>query len=75
MVWLLDTNVVSELRKVGAGKGDPGVAIWQSKLARSDMYISAITACALVYGMTVVTRNRRNFAGTGVPILDPWAAY
>ena len=31
-----------------------------------------IAATALVHKMTVVTRNVRDFDGTGVPILDPW---
>jgi hypothetical protein len=33
-----------------------------------------IAATALVHGMTVVTRNVTDFAPTGVPTLDPWAA-
>lgn len=28
MMYVLDTNVVSELRKVRAGKADPNVATW-----------------------------------------------
>ena len=31
-----------------------------------------IAATALVHGMTVVTRNVKDFAATGVSILDPW---
>lgn len=31
-----------------------------------------IAATAQVHGMTVVTRNVADFAGTGVPVLDPW---
>ncbi|HME57079.1 MAG TPA: type II toxin-antitoxin system VapC family toxin [Terracidiphilus sp.] len=31
-----------------------------------------IAATALVHGMTVVTRNVKDFAPTGVAILDPW---
>ncbi|MBB4276272.1 putative nucleic acid-binding protein [Rhizobium mongolense] len=31
-----------------------------------------IAAIALVHGMTVVTRNVRDFEGTGVVIVDPW---
>ncbi|MBL8244368.1 MAG: type II toxin-antitoxin system VapC family toxin [Rhodanobacteraceae bacterium] len=32
-----------------------------------------IAATALVHGMTVVTRNVSDFAGSGVPTLNPWA--
>jgi predicted nucleic acid-binding protein len=33
---------------------------------------SLIAATALVHGMTVVTRNVRHFATTGVALLNPW---
>jgi predicted nucleic acid-binding protein len=32
-----------------------------------------IAATALRHGLAVVTRNVRDFAGTGVAIVDPWA--
>ncbi len=31
-----------------------------------------IAATALVHGLTVVTRNTKDFVGTGVPLLNPW---
>lgn len=31
-----------------------------------------IAATALVHELVVVTRNTRDFAGTGVLLLDPW---
>ena len=31
-----------------------------------------IAATALVHGLTVVTRNAKDFAPTGVPTIDPW---
>lgn len=33
---------------------------------------SMIAATALEHGFTVVTRNLRDFEGTGVSVLDPW---
>ncbi|WP_284618949.1 type II toxin-antitoxin system VapC family toxin [Aquabacterium humicola] len=33
-----------------------------------------IAATALVHGMTVATRNQADFAPTGVPTINPWAA-
>jgi predicted nucleic acid-binding protein len=33
-----------------------------------------IAATALVHGFTVVTRNLRDFAPMGVPVLNPWTA-
>ncbi len=40
---LLDTNVVSELRKVRAGKADPGVAAWAEQVEAGSLFVSAIT--------------------------------
>lgn len=138
MMYLLDTNVVSELRKVHLGKADPNVAAWAASVDAADLFVSAITilelefgvlllerkdaaqgailrtwldhqvlpefsartlpvdsavaqrcaklhvpdkrgecdaliaATALVHGMTVVTRNVRDFEPLGVTTIDPW---
>ena len=32
-----------------------------------------IAATALIYDLTVVTRNQKDFYRTGVPVLNPWA--
>ncbi|ODS52780.1 MAG: twitching motility protein PilT [Agrobacterium sp. SCN 61-19] len=140
MKYLLDTNVVSELRKVGDGKADLNVTAWLSGRDSRDLYISAITvlelergilsiqrrdvdqgarlrtwmdsrvrpefaqriiaideavatrcahlhvpdrrneadaliaATAVVHGLVVVTRNIKDFQGTGVVLVDPWRA-
>jgi len=134
-MFLLDTNVVSELRKAQA---DPAVVAWARSVPAYKLYISAITlleietgilrlerrdpiqalplrnwleahvipaftgrvlsidgavarrcarlhvpdrsnecdaliaATALVHDMTVVTRNSRDFAFSGAPVLNPW---
>lgn len=39
---LLDTNVVSELRKVGDGRADPGVMAWLAGTDASSCYVSAL---------------------------------
>jgi hypothetical protein len=137
-MFVLDTNVVSELRKAKARKADPNVTAWAAAVPASGLFVAAITileldtgvrlvehrdaaqgavlrtwmdhhvmpafagrvlafdtavarrcaplhvpdprsdrdamiaATALVHGMTVVTRNVAHFAGTAVPVLDPW---
>jgi predicted nucleic acid-binding protein len=137
-MFLLDTNVVSELRKVRSGRADANVAAWSRETPGTSLYLSAIViqeleigvlqierrdapqgallhawledhvlpvfanrilpvdiavarrsaelhvpdarpyrdslilATALVHGMTLVTRNVADFAGCGVPILNPW---
>ncbi len=138
MTYLIDTNVVSELRKESSGKASLHVVSWASSLDPTAMFLSVITvqelelgtllmerkdvvqgralrkwlnkmvlpaftdrilpidalvalrcaalhvpnplaerdaliaATALVHGMTVVTRNTRDFESTGVALLNPW---
>ena len=138
MSYLLNTNVVSELRKIGDGKADANVVSWVEAEDADRFFISAITilelergvlgvqrrdpvqgarlrawlnnhvrpefagrilavddvvatrcahlhvpnrrnevdaliaATALVNGLSVVTRNIRDFEGTGVVVVDPW---
>lgn len=135
-MFILDTNVVSELRR--PERADRNVLAWSGTLAPAEAYLSAITvlelelgillaersdatkgrmlrrwlqgivlplfeqrilpvdavvalacarlhvpsrrgerdayiaATALVHGMTVATRNTRDFAPTGVATVDPW---
>lgn len=138
MSWLLDTNVVSELRKP-ALTANPGVVAWAAEQSIETLHISAITVLELeigvrrkervdpeqgsllrgwldgsvlpafagrilpidttvairagtphvpdprperdaliaatgaVHGLTVVTRNVRDFAPLDVPLLNPWS--
>jgi len=137
-MYVLDTAVVSELRKARSGRADPNVVTWSASAPVGALYLSAVTileleigvlrlerrdvaqgrmlrawfedsvlpafdgrvlpidttvarrcaplhvpnqlsyrdafiaATALVHGMTVVTRNVADFAGTGVALLNPW---
>jgi toxin FitB len=138
LTYLLDTNVVSELRKIGDGKADANVVAWIGREDSPSFFLSAITilelergilgvqrrdarqgarlrtwldshvrpefagriiaiddavatrcahlhipyrrnevdaliaATALVHELTVVTRNVKDFEGTGAIIVDPW---
>lgn len=60
MSLLLDTNVVSELRKVRAGKADPNVTRWADAVDPLDLFVSAITIQELETG--VLLAGRRNAA-------------
>lgn len=137
-MMLLDTNVVSELRKVGDGRADPNLVAWLSGRDAAQFYLSAISlmeleigvlrierrdathgallrrwldervkpafagrvlpidstialrcatlhvpdprserdaliaATALEHAMSVVTRNVKDFAPTGVRLINPW---
>ena len=54
---LLDTNVVSELRKVGDGRADPRVVAFFSGIDQEDLYLSAITLMELELGVTRIERR------------------
>lgn len=57
-MWLLDTNVVSELRKVQAGRDvDSGFADWAQTQRDTDYLLSAITIYELELG--VLRKERR----------------
>ena len=136
MSWLLDTNIVSELRK--GERANPGVRAWFAEAAEGSLFTSVLVvgelrrgiesirrrdvpsalalerwlagltdgfadrilpvnrevaeqwgslnvpdpvptvdgllaATALVFRLTLVTRNTRDVARTGVPLLDPTA--
>lgn len=42
-MYILDTNVVSELRKAYPGKAHPNVAHWFSSINAADVFLSVIT--------------------------------
>lgn len=56
-MYLLDTNVVSEMRKIRAAKADPNVAAWSSSVDLPFLYISAITIQELETGVLMVERR------------------
>lgn len=56
MMFVLDTNVVSELRKVRAGKADPSVMDWASVTPPGQMFLSAITIHELEHGVLLAER-------------------
>ncbi|MEQ8287313.1 type II toxin-antitoxin system VapC family toxin [Thalassospira sp.] len=137
-MYILDTNVISELRRAGQGMADDNVVSWASSVETTSLYVSVVSileietgilqiarrdkdqatvlrrwfeghvlkafenrilpineavarqcaqlhvpdpkserdaliaATALVHGMTIVTRNTRDFDPSGVRLLDPW---
>ena len=56
-MFLLDTNVVSELRKVGDGRADAGVTAWISQQDATDFYVSALTLMELEIGILHIERR------------------
>ena len=56
-MYLLDTNVVSELRKVRLGKADSRVSNWADSVDATDLYISVITVQELEIGVLLAERR------------------
>ncbi len=56
-MYLLDTNVVSELRKVHNGRADVNVALWADRVDASDLFLSAITVQEIEIGVLLAERR------------------
>ena len=56
-MFILDTAVVSELRKVRLGRADPNVARWADSVDAEDMYVSAIVIQELEIGVLLAERR------------------
>jgi len=66
MAFLLDTNVISELRK--KHRCDPNVGRWQSGFAAESCYLSTITLMEIVHGIERKQKKDPPFAA----ILKAW---
>lgn len=58
-MYLLDTNVVSELRKIDAGRADRQVTRWANGVDVSELFLSALTLEELERGMLLAERRDR----------------
>lgn len=56
-MFVLDTNVVSELRKAGSGRADPNVTTWAASVSAGSLYLSAITVLELELGILQLERR------------------
>ncbi len=56
-MFLLDTNVISELRKVRAGKADPTVASWVRGVPAGSLFLSVIVVQELEIGTLLAERR------------------
>ena len=56
-MYLLDTNVVSELRKAAARKADPKVLAWANGVSTALLFLSAVTVLELEIGVLLVERR------------------
>ena len=65
-MYLLDTNVVSELRRTT--KAHPSVRAWASDLPAASLYLSAISILELEIGVLLMERRDRKQGG----VLRAW---
>jgi toxin FitB len=66
--YLLDTNVISELRK--GGRADPNVLSWFGGVADEEIYLSVLTIGEIRRGVESVRRRDPDSAAA----LDSWLA-
>lgn len=57
MMYVLDTNVVSELRKAGSGKADAHLVRWTESVDAAELFVSAITIMELEMGVLSIERK------------------
>jgi predicted nucleic acid-binding protein len=57
VIYLLDTNVVSEMRKIRHGKADPQVSAWADSVETCDLYLSVISIHELELGILLAERR------------------
>jgi predicted nucleic acid-binding protein len=57
-MFILDTNVISELRKVRTEKADPRVVEWTKSIDTADLFLSAISIYELEKG--ILLRERKD---------------
>jgi len=57
MMYLLDTNVISELRKAKSGKADKNVEAWANSVSATNLFLSVITILELEIGTLLIERK------------------
>ena len=71
-VWVdgIETTFADRVLPVDAA----AARLWGELSARRSLPVvdTLIAATAITRGLTLVTRNTRDVAATGVPLLDPW---
>jgi predicted nucleic acid-binding protein len=56
-MFVLDTNVVSELRKAASGKADPRVVAWASSIRPAALFLSVVTLMEIEQGILQLERR------------------
>ena len=70
-MFLVDTNVISEMRKGRAANA--GVRAFFQDAKTSELYVSEqIAAVALIHVLTIVTRKVQHLQSSGEALLNPF---
>ena len=56
-MFILDTNVISELRKLGDSRADPRVTVWASAQEAQSFFVSVLTLMELEIGVLRLERR------------------
>ncbi len=56
-MYLLDTNIISELRKAKSGKANKNVINWANSVSATRLYLSVITVLELETGILLLERR------------------
>jgi predicted nucleic acid-binding protein len=67
-MFLLDTNVISELRKARAGKADPNLTAWARIVPTASLFLSVIVIQELEIGTLLAERRDPSKGG----VLRAW---
>lgn len=58
-MYLLDTNVVSEVRKIKQGKANPNFVAWFSTISAQDIFINAVVLMEIERG--ILAKEHKDF--------------
>ena len=56
-MFVIDTDVISELRKAESGRADPGVAAWANSVDAVTLFMSAVSLHELERGVLLLERR------------------
>lgn len=56
-MYLLDTNVISELRKAKSGKSNKNVILWANSVSARSLFLSVMTILELEIGILLLQRR------------------
>ena len=56
-MYLLDTNIISESRKLGTLRVDPVAALWLDRIDAAQTFLSAMTVFELEHGVRLMERR------------------